>query len=93
MKKLTFLLATFLMASYANAQVVFGENEKEYVKSTSFSSGRQPKKDAKPYLSGQEKFKLSAVGDNWFGSNFHRCSCRMYRFLWSYTPYDACQFR
>ena len=68
MKKLTFLLATFLMASYANAQVVFGENEKEYVKSTSFSSGRQPKKDAKPYLSGQEKFKLSAVGDNWFGS-------------------------
>ena len=34
MKKLTFLLATFLMASYANAQVVFGENEKEYVKST-----------------------------------------------------------
>lgn len=28
MKKLTFLLATFLMASYANAQVVFGENEK-----------------------------------------------------------------
>ena len=43
MKKLTFLLATFLMASYANAQVVFGENEKEFVKSTSFSSGRQPK--------------------------------------------------
>lgn len=68
MKKLMFLLATFLMASYANAQVVFGENEKEFVKSTSFSSGRQPKKDAKPYLSGQEKFKLSAVGDNWFGS-------------------------
>lgn len=68
MKKLTFLLATFLMASYANAQVVFGENEKEFVKSTSFSSGRQPKKDAKPYLSGQEKFKLSAFGDNWFGS-------------------------
>lgn len=32
MKKLTFLLATFLMASYANAQVVFGENEKEFVK-------------------------------------------------------------
>lgn len=50
MKKLTFLLATFLMASYANAQVVFGENEKEFVKSTSFSSGRQPKKDAKPYF-------------------------------------------
>lgn len=68
MKKLTFLLATFLMASYANAQVVFGENEKEYVKSTSFSNGRQPKKDAKPYLSGQEKFKLSAFGDNCFGS-------------------------
>lgn len=67
MKKLTFLLATFLMASYANAQVVFGENEKEFVKSASFSSGRHPKKDAKPYLSGQEKFKLSAVGDNWFG--------------------------
>lgn len=67
MKKLTFLLATFLMASYANAQVVFGENEKEFVKSTSFSSGRQPKKDTKPYLSGQEKFKLSAIGDNWFG--------------------------
>lgn len=68
MKKLTFLLATFLMASYANAQVVFGENEKEFVKSTSLFSGIQPKKDAKPYLSGQEKFKLSAVGDNWFGS-------------------------
>ena len=96
MKKLTFLLATFLMASYANAQVVFGENEKEYVKSTSFSSGRQPKKDAKPYLSGQEKFKLwrQLV---WLCKgrhvNFHRCSCRMYRFLWSYMPNDACQFR
>lgn len=53
MKKLTFLLATFLMASYANAQVVFGENEKEYVKSTSFSSGRQPKKMQSPIFQGR----------------------------------------
>ena len=69
MKKLKILLAALLViGSTAKAQVVYGENEKEYIKASSFSNGRTEKKDSKPFLSGQEKYKLSSIGSNWFGS-------------------------
>ena len=69
MKKLKILLAALLViGSTAKAQVVYGENEKEYIKASSFSNGRTEKKDSKPFLSGQEKYKLSRIGSNWFGS-------------------------
>ena len=69
MKKLKILLAALLViGSTAKAQVVYGENEKEYIKASSFSNGRTEKKASKPFLSGQEKYKLSSIGSNWFGS-------------------------
>lgn len=47
MKKLKILLAALLViGSTAKAQVVYGENEKEYIKASSFSNGRTEKKDA-----------------------------------------------
>ena len=46
MKKLKILLAALLViGSTAKAQVVYGENEKEYIKASSFSNGRTEKKD------------------------------------------------
>ena len=44
MKKLKILLAALLViGSTAKAQVVYGENEKEYIKASSFSNGRTEK--------------------------------------------------
>ena len=69
MKNFKYLVAALLMTSQvADAQVVFGENEKEYIKTSAFSTGRVEKKDAKPFLSGQENYKLSTLGSNWFAS-------------------------
>lgn len=69
MKKLNVMLLTLLtLSSGAKAQVVFGENEKDFVKTSSVSYNRIEKKICKPFLSGQEKYKLSDVGSNWFGS-------------------------
>ena len=52
MKKLKILLAALLViGSTAKAQVVYGENEKEYINASSFSNGRTEKKDIKPFLS------------------------------------------
>lgn len=53
MKKLTFLLATFLMASYANAQVVFGENEEEFVKVPHSPVVDNPRKMQSPIFRGR----------------------------------------
>lgn len=66
-KSILFLSALLLVGNVAKGQVVFGENEKEFVK-TSYLSGRNIEKTGvKPFLSGEETFKLSDMASNWFG--------------------------
>lgn len=69
MNKLNVLLLVLpMVCNAARAQVVFGENEREFVKTSSFSYRKTEHVGGKPFLSGEEKFKQSTIASNWFGS-------------------------
>lgn len=66
-KKVFLLLAAVGMGTVASAQV-YGTDEKDYVRFVPASSEVVQTNGAKPFLSGQERFRLSGPGDNWFVS-------------------------
>lgn len=69
MKKLNLLvLALCFMCNAVKAQVVFGENEKDFVKTSPFSNKKKEHVGGNPFLSGEEKFKPSTISSNWFAS-------------------------
>lgn len=59
------LLATLFVGTTASAQV-YGDDEKDYIKVSSAVPRTVSSSSSKPFLSGQEKFALSGIGDNWF---------------------------
>lgn len=68
MRKLNLLITILLITSnVAKAQVVYGENEKEFVKTTSLSTRKVEQVTVKPFISGEEKYQLSDMASNWFG--------------------------
>ena len=67
MKLKSLLAALLVMGGTAKAQVSLWRMRRN-ISSIFFSNGRTEKKDSKPLLSGQEKYKLSSIGSNWFGS-------------------------
>lgn len=61
------LLATLFVGTTASAQV-YGDDEKDYIKVSSAVPRTVNSSGSKPFFSGQEKFELSGIGDNWFAS-------------------------
>lgn len=66
-KKSSLLLAMAIFATTANAQV-YGTDEKNYIKYLPQEPKLVSTSEAKPFLSGQEKFCLSEPGANWFAT-------------------------
>lgn len=67
--KTIFCVALCLVTMATEAQVVYGENEKDYVKTTAsvvFQDHNRELKQETPITNGNSRFRLSAIGDNWF---------------------------
>lgn len=66
------MLALCLAATAAKAQVVYGDDEKNYVRTTAssmlVSSGNNNLQQQPAVSDGNARFRLSGIGDNWFAS-------------------------
>lgn len=65
-KKVLMILGAAIMCSAAHAQV-YGDDEKDYIKHNE-NTPRVVKNQVKPFLSGNEKYRLSTISENWFVS-------------------------
>lgn len=68
--KIFMIAALCLATTAAKAQVVYGDDEKDYAKSsvilTPLKENNLPQRSSVP--NGENRFKLSGIGDNWFAS-------------------------
>lgn len=67
MNKILFV-ALCLISTVAEAQVVYGENEKDYVKTTSVTYPQSLPVSDPSKFDGNVRYQLSGIGDNWFAS-------------------------
>lgn len=68
MKSKSLLIAALCIATTAaKAQVVYGDDEKDYAKMTTARAYNAPVPLA-PIKNGDNRFSLSGIGDNWFAS-------------------------
>lgn len=67
-KKVFLLLGAAVVFNLAAKAQVYGDDEKDYIKYSSFVPQTIENGKIKPFMSGQEKFALSGIGDNWFVS-------------------------